>query len=119
MLPTAPGISLVLTERELLLLFLLRRIAFLADFAFLLGLHAALMIALLAGGFRLFTASFSANDSHAAEQGEGAEDCTDGLHVLPFLPPDSGRRLCLFALEPMQRPGDSALTSCGSITRAV
>ena len=80
---------------DLLLIFL--RIALLADFAFLLGLDAALMFAFLASGFRLVTAGFRARCRYATEEDEGADDCIDRLHVLPFLPPDSGQRFCLFA----------------------
>ena len=66
-------------------LLVLLGIALLADLAVFLGFHTALVFAILAGGFRLFTAGFSTNDGHAAEQNDGADDCTDGLHVFSFL----------------------------------
>ena len=84
---------------ELLLLFL-RRIALFAGLAFLLGLDAALVLAVLAGGFRLVAAGFSAGDGEASEEDEGADDCTDGLHVLPFLPPRLRATFSVCCLEP-------------------
>jgi hypothetical protein len=62
-------------RRGSLLLILLWRTALLAGLAILLGLNAALVIALFAGGFRLVAArNIGANDGHAAKQGDGAED---------------------------------------------
>ena len=82
-----------------MLLFFLR-IALLADFAFLLGLHTAFVFAFLASGFRLVAAGFRARDGHTAEEDEGADDCTDGLHVLPFLPPRLRATFSVCCLEP-------------------
>ena len=87
---------------ELLLLFL-RRIALFAGLAFLLGLDAALVLAVLAGGFRLVAAGFRTYDSHAAQENEGADDCTDGLHVSSFLAARLRRRsLVVLCLEPIE-----------------
>jgi len=90
-------------ETSALLLFLfLGRIALRADLAILLGLDTALVFAVFTGGFRLVTAGFGANDGYAAKQSDGAEDCTEGLHVLPFLPLDSRRHFCFVFLEPQE-----------------
>ena len=79
---------------------LLLRIALLADFAFLLGLHTALVFAFLARGLCFVAARFRAHDSHAAKENDCAEDCTDGLHVfcLSGRPTSSVERFicCLF-----------------------
>ena len=72
-------------EKRLLLLFF-GRIALLADFAVFLGFHAAFMAAVLAFGFRLVAAGFGTGGREAANEDEGADNCTKGLHVLPFLP---------------------------------
>ena len=74
----------MLTGRRLLgLLFF--RIALLADFAVCFGFHAALVFAIFAGGFRLFTAGFRTNRRYAAEEHKGADNGADGLHVFAFL----------------------------------
>ena len=71
--------------RSALLLLFFLRVALLANLAFLLGFHTAFVFAFLAGGFRLFTAGFRANRSHAAQEDQGADDGTDGLHFVTFL----------------------------------
>jgi len=99
----------------LLLLFFLG-IALLADLAFLLGFHAALVFAFLASGFGLLTASFRANRRHATKEDQGADDGTDGLHVVTFLASRLGPAFSFVLLTRMNRQSDSALTSCESIT---
>jgi len=63
----------VQAEAVILLRFLLR-IALLANFAFLLRSHAALVRAVLTRGFRLLAAGFGVRQSDTAEERESAED---------------------------------------------
>ena len=63
----------VQAESVILLIFLLR-IALLANFAFLLRSHAALVRAVLTRGFRLLAAGFGVRQSDTAEERESAED---------------------------------------------
>ena len=89
------------TRRELLLLVFLGRVALLANLAFLLGFHTALVFAFLARGFGLFTTTFRANHSHAAQKKQGADDCTDGLHFVTFLADRLGPALSFSFLDPL------------------
>ena len=92
-------------------LLVLGRIALLAGLPVFLGLDAALVLAFLASRFGFVAAGFGVRERETAKEDEGGDNCTDGLHVLPFLPEHGGCGRRLLLLDPITNHGDSTVTS--------